>query len=62
MATEENTEERNARMNEAYKRAKAKLWQAFAAYQEWQEDQGDPETFADFAREELPGLMPVHGG
>ena len=43
-------------------RAVAKLWAAFVAYQEWQKDDGDPETFADFAREEIPNLMPVDGG
>ena len=45
----------------AHKRACAKLWQAFAAYQEWQQDQGDPATFASWAREELPDLMPKMG-
>jgi len=55
-------DENAARRESARKRALAKLWQAYASYQEWQEDDGDPTTFADFAREELPGLMPVHGG
>ena len=55
-------DERVQRRFAAKKRALAKLWQAYAAYQEWQEDDGDPDTFADFAREELPRLMPVSGG
>jgi hypothetical protein len=58
---EENTEACNALHKARHDRACQALWRAFVAYQEWQEDQGDPETFADFAREELPGLMPATG-
>ncbi len=56
-----HTEEESAKHVAAHKRACAKLWQAFAAYQEWQQDQGDPATFASWAREELPDLMPKTG-
>ena len=55
-------EHENARHQEAYKRACARLWQAFATYQEWQDDNGDADTFASWAREEIPNLMPVDGG
>lgn len=61
MSTKEE-DERIQRRFAAMNRAKAKLWQAFCTYQEWQEDDGDPETFADWAKEELPNLMPVSGG
>jgi hypothetical protein len=57
-----NDDERKARLEDAHKRALAKLWQAYATYQEWQEDDGDVSTFCDFVRDELPGLMPVSGG
>jgi hypothetical protein len=55
-------DERVQRRFAASKRARAKLWQAFAAYQEWQEDEGDEHTFASWAREEIPSLRPVDGG
>ena len=54
--------ENDVRHHEAYKRACARLWQAFATYQEWQDDSGDADTFASWAREEIPNLMPVDGG
>jgi hypothetical protein len=55
-------EQEAKRHEEAYKRARAKLWQAFAAYQEWQDDTGDEATFASWAKEEIPALVPVDGG
>ena len=51
-----------ARRETARKRALANLWQAYATYQEYQEDQGDVDTFLDWVREELPDLMPATGG
>ena len=47
-------ERTDAQHHEAYEHACAMLKQAFAAYQEWQEDNGDADTFADFARETIP--------
>lgn len=55
-------DERVQRRFSAKKRALAKLWQAYASYQEWEDDEGDPDTFAAFALKELPGLIPVSGG
>ena len=52
----------NARLIGLHGRAASKLWAAFVAYQEWQEDQGDADTFASWAREEIPDMMPVDGG
>ena len=49
-------EQEAKRHEEAYRRARAKLWQAFAAYQEWQDDTGDEATFASWAKEEIPAL------
>lgn len=52
----------DARHIGAHGRALSKLWAAFAAYQEWQEDQGDVATFLSWVEDELPGLFPATGG
>ena len=51
---EENTEKRNADHMRGHTEALKALYAAFAAYQVWQEDEGDWDTFVDWVDDEKP--------
>jgi len=56
--SEENTEQRNASHMKRHADAVVALRAAYAAYQAWQEDQGDWETFVDWVEDEDPDRVP----